>query len=210
MTQLLRDVYRVHGKLVALQDRVHIARLDEVSLVGQIAKLDRDVEIVTLAIDLMRSLTFEHADRVRQFVANLVSAGVQDVFDADWTVDFIEETKAGSKSLDIVLRQGNITAAVPDGVGGGVAQVIAVLIQIAMVYLLRSQVAQVIFLDESLSHLARAYQPAAARVLKQVSKDLGIQIVLIAHSDELVKEADIAYEFALHEGNTRVRRLSKS
>ena len=77
-----------------------------------------------------------------------------------------------------MLNQAGLVVSVPDGCGGGVTQVIAVLTQICMVYLLKGQVRQFIAFDESLSHLALCYQDSAARVLKSVSSRLGIDILL--------------------------------
>lgn len=203
----LQDVYKLQSRVEILKQKLIEAKTDIGTIAGSIAVYDQSSETLTHAMDLMKSLSFVQADRVRQFVANLVTAGVQDVFETDWEVLLIEEQKHGQRSLDIILKQGDIEASVPDGCGGGVSQVISVLVQIALVYLLRSKVQQIVFLDESLSHLARNYHPAAARVLKQVAEDLNIQIVLVAHSELLLAEADMAYEFVLKDGKTHVKRI---
>jgi DNA repair exonuclease SbcCD ATPase subunit len=61
-----------------------------------------------------------------------------------------------------------------------------------------------IVLDEPFKHLSEDLQPKASALLKEVSSRLGVQFIMVTHSEELVESADRVFQVSLRRGMSRV------
>ena len=76
--------------------------------------------------------------------------------------------------------------------GGGVLAVIAVVMKI--IFVLKTSAYPMLVLDESLGFVSVEYQPTLSQFLSEVSKEMGVTIILISHQPQVVERADIVLE----------------
>ena len=72
-----------------------------------------------------------------------------------------------------------------DAAGGGVVDVAAFALRLACLVLVRPRRRQLLCLDEPFKHLSRDYRQAVRELLLALSKELGVQMILITHAAEL-------------------------
>ena len=137
----------------------------------------------------------------RQLVEELVTRALQSVFfDRSYKFVVNQDIKRGASAVTFAVVENGQEMDLVDDLGGGIADVVALVLRVAFVNLYRPAVRQLLILDEPTRMLASVYQPYMARFLKQVCKELGLTVFLVSHSEELVREADQVFKAANIDG----------
>jgi len=66
----------------------------------------------------------------------------------------------------------------------------------------------VLFLDEPFKHLSIELLPKAAQVMKQLSEQLNLQIIMVTHSEELAEAADKTFLTSIVKGESTVKEIN--
>ena len=131
----------------------------------------------------------------RQLVEELVTRALQSIFfDRNYAFKLIHDVKRGAAAVTFAVVENGQEMDLVDDLGGGIADVVALVLRIAFVNLYRPAVRQLLILDEPTRMIAECYQPYVARFVKQVCKELGMTVFLVTHSEALVKEADQVFQ----------------
>ena len=131
---------------------------------------------------------------------------VSAVFDYPYNViiDFI--IKRNKTEVDIRFYKGKneIDTSL---VGGGVEDVVGIAFQIALWYITPRK-SNILILDEPLKFLKGGILPyRGAKMIKMLSQKLNIQIIMVSHSDKLIKSADRIFEVININGISKVERI---
>jgi len=137
---------------------------------------------------------------------SLVTEGIRYVFD---DMDLIFESSVvrsrGKTAVKFELFENGKSVPILSSYGGGVVVVISVLLRILVIMALKLR--RVLLLDESLSHLSVQYVPKASSLLKVLARDLGFEIVMVTHSEEMASKADIVLEASSFKNVLQLRQL---
>lgn len=168
----------------------------------------RTLSTVLLSVtELFKQLGGESEEQVLRKIQDFVSYGLSLVFGADYS--FIAELGTEGKDLkvEISIRTGELQSDVTNAKGGGVAEVVSILLQLFFVFVSKGTLSQFIILDASLIHLSEKYWKNMSRLLQEISNKLNLQVVLLAHAGDYGEYADVLYEFSQKNGRTQVRRV---
>ena len=158
---------------------------------SSLAVLDTQLNVERECARLFQLTTEASWAMAKQLVEELVTRALQSVFfDRSYKFAMSYEVKRGAAAVTFSVIENGQEMDLVDDLGGGIADVVAVILRIAFVNLYRPKVRQLLILDEPTKMTAACYQPYLARFLKQVCKELGLTIFLVTHSSELVREAD--------------------
>ena len=131
----------------------------------------------------------------KQLVEELVTRALQSVFfDRSYKFAMSYEVKRGAAAVTFAVIENGQEMDLVDDLGGGIADLVALVLRIAFVNLYRPAVRQLLILDEPTRMIAEVYQPYVARFVKQVCKELGMTVFLVTHSQALVQEASQVFE----------------
>lgn len=164
-------------------------------------------KLMQQAIDFILSLSDNAQRTVFTFVEDLLTSGVQDVFDPSWQVELKLVTRGGRQSIVIYLHQGDVVVEVPDGVGGGVQQVISVLLLFAVIYLLRGRQRLFVVLDEPFAHLDSNHVGKMVAVLRSLVERYGFEVLIVTHQRAVEDVSSLVYRFELIDSTTLIERL---
>lgn len=163
---------------------------------AQVVKIVTEVEAEALVQDILTKASALSWAKTKGRIEALVDTALRAVF-TDRSYKFVieQETKRGASSVNFTLVEGDIEADAWDEAGLGVSDVIGFALRVAYLSLYRPKVRQLLIWDEPFTGIARVYIPNMARLVKQVSKDLGIQMIVITHDPDFVAEADQVIQF---------------
>jgi len=65
----------------------------------------------------------------------------------------------------------------------------------------------VLMLDEPFRYLSTGLLPRAGEMLKQISSELDLQIIMVTHAEELIDEADAVFSVDMNKGESIVRKV---
>lgn len=135
---------------------------------------------------MIRTAAVKLQQQVHDQVATVVTRCVKAVFGKaapDFRIVF--EKKRGKTQARLVFVQDGQEIDPQDGDAGGLLDVAAFALRLAALRLSSPRVRQLLVLDEPFRHLDKTRQPRAAELLLTLARELGVQIVLVTHSEEL-------------------------
>ena len=108
--------------------------------------------------------------------------------------------KRGKTEADLFfVRDGNRVTPL-EASGYGMVDIASFALRVAMWSLQRPRSRNVLVLDEPLKFLSRGYQSKASTMLKEISRKLGLQIIMVSHSQELIESADRVFGVSIKDG----------
>lgn len=134
-------------------------------------------------------------------VTELVSLALEAVFPDPYEFHLDFELKRGRSEARLSLSKGEgekVDAI--DATGGGVVDVAAFALRVALWSLRRPRTRAVLILDEPFRFVSRNLQPRVGELLSEVSGRLGLQIIMVTHEEALIDSADKVFELGKENG----------
>ncbi len=144
----------------------------------------------------------------KEFVESLVTLAIQTVF-VDEGYKFLVEfdLKSNHSIINLLVQQGDKEAYVPeDEQGGGLLDIISFALRIVLWSLEKPRSRNVILMDEPF-RFCGALTPLAANMMKEISLELGIQIIVVTHSQDLENIADRCWRINRVKGGESIVQL---
>jgi len=139
------------------------------------------------ARDLIQSVAQMVQQEAHQQIAAVVTRGLQTVFDEPYTFRIDFEKKRGRTEAKLIFERDGLELDPLSSSGGGVIDVAAFTLRVACLLLSRPAVRPVLLLDEPFKNVSKTngYLDRIPQLLEGLCEDLGIQIIMVTHIDEL-------------------------
>ena len=146
----------------------------------------RACDVGLAALHAVRDVT---TARVQQTIAELCSEGLRIVFDdPDVRLEVRPVARRGVIEMDLVLVRGELETDPLTGNGGGLVADAAAMLRLIMVKLLSQRgLLPLLVLDEPFAALSGGHREAMAETLFDVADAMGIQVIVVTHSDEIAR-----------------------
>lgn len=167
-----------------LQDQLDTVSLEIDALSNKETVHRKAQALCDLLIEQMNSASVEDIEK-------LVTDALKFIFEKDYKFKMNPQVKRGTMSYSFTLNDNDTE--IMDAEGGGVVQVISVLMRIVTISIAKPELKKVLVLDESLGMLSTEYIANASKFIKDLGTKLGFTIVLVSHQDQFIEHADIAY-----------------
>lgn len=139
-------------------------------------------------------------------VSDLVSSALATVFNDPYQFQVEFVVRRDKTEADLIWRHGE-SCYLPNG--GGVRDVSAFALRVALWSLREKRSRPVLILDEPFKHLKpSALQERAGAMLKEISAKLGLQIIMVTHDEALVENADAVYRVTKKGGVSDAKKES--
>lgn len=176
---------------------------------AQVADLDAEVKVLEQTTGLLNSLSEERQTAAQATIEELVTRGLQTIFDPSLSFIIVQGVKGNAASVEFLIRKaiGDAVIETPvlEAQGGGLSATVGFLLRV-VVLLLRGEAAegQLLVLDETFAHVSDDYVPRVAAFLREVVDRTGIRIVMVTHQQDFTEFADKVYRFSQKDGITQV------
>ena len=157
----------------------------------RVGSLRRTLRNLEQAQTIIQTVAQQTQAELEYHVSELVTLALGAVFEEDpyaFKVEFIQ--RRGRTEADLLFLRGDVTLDPLTASGGGAVDVAAFALRVALWRLQNPRSRNVLALDEPFKMIDRTRQPRAARLLKELSAKLGLQIIMVSHSPDLIEEAD--------------------
>jgi len=119
-------------------------------------------------------------------IAGVVTSCLAAVFDDPYKFTIEFERKRGRTEAKLFFKRGKQQVDPMAATGGGAVDVAAFALRTACLILARPQLRKVLILDEPFRFVSAGYRDRVRALMENLSKDLGIQFILVTHCEELV------------------------
>lgn len=156
----------------------------------KIRVLERDLVNTELAQTIMQQVAQRTQEEITFHIADVVSTALEAVFPDPYTfkIDFV--IKRGKTEANLYFERDGLRCNPIQESGGGVVDIAAFALRIALWSLQRPGSNNTIVLDEPMKFLSRELQPKAGEMLKLLSEKLGIQFIIVTHDTAFQDCAD--------------------
>lgn len=118
-------------------------------------------------------------------ITGLVTSCLTAVFPDGYTFDIIFERKRGKTEAKMVFLQDGEEVDPTTAAGGGVLDIAAFALRVAVLVLSYPQRRRLLVLDEPFKFLSEEYRGMAAALIEKLADELGIQFIIVTHIKEL-------------------------
>jgi len=150
---------------------------------------------------LLQLTSMETWNTAKTLIEELVTRALRAIFiDRDYKFSIRHEIKRGVSAVDFAVIDNGMELNLADEVGGGIVDVVSLVLRISFLVLYRPKMRQFLVLDEPTAHVGATYQGNVGKFLKQLTNEMGIQILLTTHSAELAAGADQVFNATNSDG----------
>ena len=160
---------------------------------------------------LLRETARYAREQNQRQVERIVTSALSSVFGEDFsfTIELSERGGQPAASFFVPAQVGGETVRLSpqESRGGGVVDVVALALRLALLEAVRPPREGPLLLDEPCKHVSREYLPHVARFLREMSRRFGRQIIMVTHAQELEDAADAVFRVEKSGDESRVFRL---
>jgi len=173
-----------------------------ITIKSNILMLQDEVDYTEKARLIIQKVAKATQAELEYYISELVTLAFASVFPDPYEFGVAFEEKRGKTECRMrFLRNGHEVNPL-SGSGGGPLDIASTTLQFTIWSLNKTRA--IIGLDEPFRFLSRDLQPKAGEMLKEVSKKLGLQILMVTHSEDLAACADKTFHFDIKQGVTHV------
>lgn len=209
MSDVLNRYQALKGQVTALKAQRESALRELTSLrVGFDSMQKLEIQM-SQAANLLREVAERCEATSKGMIERIVGHGLKVIFGEQDRFSISVETKARAVQAYMCLGEDEKgqphRSSILDSRGGGYVDVISVLTVLVMMLQTKPHLQRILILDESFAEVGGDHLNKVGEFLQFLVKKLGLTILLITHSQELVDYADRLYEVDMVEGSTRVK-----
>lgn len=182
-------------------------------LQAEVATLGEVITDLDRATALLNSLGEDRQLKAQQTIEELVTRGLQTIFDETLSFHIVQSVKGKTANVDFLVRttlSGSVVETpVMESRGGGLAATVGFLLRLVVMLLGKgTRQENILILDETFAHVSAEYLGPLGEFLREVVDKTGVQIIMVTHQNEFVEYADKVYRFTVTDGKTQVREDS--
>lgn len=123
-----------------------------------------------------------------QKIADIVTRSLSTVFEDSYTFRVVFAEKRGRTEASLIFSRDGFDLDPMTASGGGVVAVASFALRLSCLLLSNPPVRRLLVLDEPLSALSAEFRAKVALLLMALSKELGVQMIIITHLKELTEQ----------------------
>ena len=175
---------------------------DLITVKSNILMLQDEVDYTEKARLIIQKVAKATQEELEYYISELVTLAFASVFPNPYEFNVKFEEKRGKTECRMRFLRNCHKVNPLSGSGGGPLDIASTTLQFTIWSLNKTRA--IIGLDEPFRFLSRNLQPKAGEMLKEVSKKLGLQILMVTHSEDLAACADKTFHFDIKQGVTYV------
>jgi DNA repair exonuclease SbcCD ATPase subunit len=159
----------------------------------------KDTEIAQSIIILMAQKT---QSELEYRLSEIVSLALAAVFDDPYKLKVNFVIQRGKTECILLFKRNEELFDPLFSSGGGAVDIAAMALRVAIWSLTQPKTRNVLILDEPFRFLSKEYQSKASIMLKELSKKLSLQIIMVSHSEYLIDGADKVFRIHIKNGQS--------
>ena len=172
---------------------------------SQIKEKGRDLRRHEQAREIIREVGLKTQQQLQYHISEITTLALSAVFPDPYELiaEFVQ--RRNKTECDLYFVRGEERADPLSASGGGAVDVASFALRVASWSMCRPRLRNVLLLDEPFKHLSASLLSRAGEMIKQLSEQLGLQVVMVTHSEELAATADRQFTAAIRKRKTEVR-----
>lgn len=191
-------------RLVKRQAERDLLESQRTALIAKHATTVATLAEYTEARDVVNAVMLSTQNRAKSVIEDVVTLALKSVFGETYSFSIEYAVKRNKSEAVLSIKKGGELYNAEDECGGGIIDVVSFGLRIALWSISKQRTAPVFVLDEPGRFLSAEMAPKFGEMLKEVSKLLSLQFIMITHSEILAETADKTYRVSQTAGVSQV------
>ena len=177
---------------------------DLIETTGKIKGLKKQLILHEKAKEIVKLVALQTQAELKYHISDITSLALESIFKNPYKleVDFIERRDKTECDLWFTRKESKMKPL--NSSGGGSADVASFALRIASWSMSHPRSRATIFLDEPMKHVSEDLREKASMMIKEISKKLGIQFIIISHDPVMATWADKTFENKIKKGVSKI------
>lgn len=197
LTQYILKLEQAKGRLEGININIEEAK-------DAIKKLKKDIIHTEEAKTIIQLVAKKTQEELEYRLAELVSLSMSAVFNEAYELKVSFVIRRDKTECDLVFMRGGEEFDPMTESGGGVVDVASFALRVALWSLSQPRTRNVLILDEPFRFLSTDLQRKASLVLKELSRRLDLQMIIVSHSKGLIEGADKVFKVSRVNGISKI------
>lgn len=199
------EITQIRSKLEQLKGQYQQIENGIESDTKELSKQKRRLERHEQAREVIREVGIKTQEQLQFHISDITSMALEAVFKNPYKleVEFIQ--RRNKTECDIYFSRNGKRIDPKDGSGGGAVDIASFALRIASWSLQRPHSRNTLILDEPMRFVSKNLRDSASQMIKQVSRKLSIQFIIVTHDSILSTYADKTFEVKIKKGVSIVK-----
>lgn len=174
------------------------------SLHSDIKVLKRDIRRHEKALEVLKIVALKTQQQLQYHISDIATMALEAVFPDPYELvaEFVQ--RRNKTECDLLFERDGERLDPLTASGGGAVDVASFALRVASWSMERPRLRNVLVLDEPFRYLSVNLLPKASEMLKRVSENMKLQIIMVTHSEELIEGADRVFTVERRKGVSRI------
>jgi DNA repair exonuclease SbcCD ATPase subunit len=168
-------------------------------------ELKRELKRHEQAKEVVKQVGLKTQQQLQYHISDITSLAIESVFPNPYKLEMEFVERRNKTECDLYFTRDGLRIDPISASGGGTVDVAAFALRIASWSLKRPNTRPTIILDEPMKYVSEEYIGKAAEMIKEVSKKLNIQFIIVTHEPKLTAFADKVFQTRLRNKVTRIK-----
>lgn len=159
------------------------------------------------AREIIRDVGLKTQQQLQFYISDITTLALNAVFDDPYELKVSFVQRRNKTECDLSFVRGELEIDPIEASGVGAIDVASFALRIASWSMMRPRSRNVIILDEPFRYLSENYQEQASLMVKELSKKLGLQFIIVTHEQVLAEHADRVFEVSIKKRISNVKQL---
>lgn len=188
MVEILSEIRKANTKLADMKTEKAILLNTIQSGKSMILSLETEAMDIEKARSVVQFVANSLQKNLEARITNIVNLALASVFDDPYEFKVAFVTRRNQTECDMFfVKNGNECEPI-DSSGGGALDIASLALRMAIWSIKKTRAIQI--LDEPAKFLSRDMQDKASAMLRLLSEELGIQLIIVSHIPEMITAAD--------------------
>lgn len=182
---LTQDLQRLEAEIKQIEvNNVVLTKMWNL-LNKKVRELERNATASQQALVIARKVVTDLQSQAQQHVADVVTRCLQSIYGKSYSFAFQFTQQKNRTVCRLTVLNNGMELDPMTEVGGGIADVVAFALRIAVLVARKPQLRRVLILDEPFRFVSSQYREAVGQLIETLATEAGIQFVFVTHISEL-------------------------
>ena len=172
-------------QIAELVVQIRSQRLHHARLKADLRDAEKQVDLARSAQEIIQFVAQAVQQKAHERIAKVVSSCLSSVFSDPYEFRIEFERKRGRTEAALRFVRRGLDVDPMESSGGGMIDVAAFALRVACLIMHRPRLRQILVLDEPFKFVSAEYRENVRSMLEKLSTDLGLQIIMVTHIDEI-------------------------
>jgi DNA repair exonuclease SbcCD ATPase subunit len=201
---MIGSIATYKSRLEQKKGYIHSLEKQVATLNSSLATIDNNMQYAEQALAITQEVARQTQSQIKLHIEDIISMALEYILDDPYTFELDFVVKRNKTECDIYfIRDGKRIKPI-DQSGGGAVDIASFASRIALWSL--GDTDNVLIFDEPFKFVSREYQLKVGELLKKLSDQLGLQILMVSHNSNFIQQSDNIIEIYKEQNVSKQRR----